>query len=46
MTQAVCTSKTCLLAQVLESDPISLQQVLEREKILQNQFRIEFALYE
>ncbi|MHA2271176.1 MAG: hypothetical protein ACXACI_04885 [Candidatus Hodarchaeales archaeon] len=46
MNQAVCTSKTCLLAQALESDPTSLHQVLEREKILRNQFRVEFTHYE
>lgn len=43
LNQAICTSKTCLLAQALESDPINLQQVLEREKILQSQYQVEFV---
>lgn len=38
MNQQICTNKSCLLAQVVESDPITLHQAYERKQILQEEF--------
>ncbi|MFQ5980412.1 MAG: hypothetical protein ACE5OZ_19930 [Candidatus Heimdallarchaeota archaeon] len=38
MTQQICTDKACLLAQAVESDPITLHEAYERKQILQDEF--------
>jgi hypothetical protein len=35
-----CEGEACLLAQVLESDPLSIQSVLDQEQILKKEFQV------
>jgi hypothetical protein len=38
--EAKCDGEACFLAQVLESDPLSIQSALEQTRILKNEFQV------
>lgn len=38
--EAKCDGEACLLAQILESDPLSIQSALEQTRILKNEFQV------
>lgn len=38
--EAKCDGEACFLAQVLESDPLSIQSALEQARILKNEFQV------
>ena len=38
--EAKCDGEACFLAQVLESDPLSIQSALEQTRILKDEFQV------